>query len=112
MKKKAIYSKDHKAVIKKLIRARNVAGLRQEDVAKLLGSTQPHISDLEKGQRRVDLMLLKRLSQIYKSPFVILVSSKFKLYTLQDIESLIKKKKLKPLHPIASNFGALLKNTY
>lgn len=110
MKKKAIYTKDHKAVIKKLIRTRNEAGLRQDDVAKKLGVTQPHISDLEAGQRRIDLILLSTLSKIYKTPFVILVSSKVRLLNLNDMDLLLKKTEFKSLHPLISSFRALLKN--
>ncbi len=63
---KTIYSKEHKALVNKLIKAREKLGLRQEDVAKLLGRTQSYISKIEAGQRRIDLIQLKEFAKIYK----------------------------------------------
>ena len=63
---KTIYSKGHKALVKKLIEAREKRKLRQEDVAKLLGRTQSYISKIEAGQRRIDLIQLKEFAKIYK----------------------------------------------
>ena len=63
---KTIYSKGHKALAEKLIKAREDAGLLQEDVAKRLGRTQSYISKIEVGQRRIDLMQLKEFAKIYK----------------------------------------------
>ena len=63
---KTIYSEGHKALVKKLIEAREERNLRQEDVAKLLGRTQSYISKIEAGQRRIDLIQLKEVAKIYK----------------------------------------------
>ena len=63
---KAIYSKDHKYIVKQLKRARKEAGLEQAEVAKLLGRTQSHISKVEAGQRRIDIVTLKEFARIYK----------------------------------------------
>jgi transcriptional regulator with XRE-family HTH domain len=65
---KAIFSKDHKYTIKQLKKARIEAGLDQADVAKLLDKTQPHISKIEAGQRRLDITQLKEFAKIYKKP--------------------------------------------
>ena len=65
---KAIYSKDHKFVVTQLIKARQAAGLDQAAVAKLLGKTQSHVSKIESGQRRIDVIALKEFAQIYKKP--------------------------------------------
>lgn len=65
---KAIFSKDHKYTIEQLKKARIEAGLDQADVAKLLGKTQPHISKIEAGQRRLDITQLKEFASIYKKP--------------------------------------------
>ena len=65
---KAIFSKDHKYTIEQLKKARIEAGLDQTDVAKLLGRTQPHISKIEAGQRRLDITQLKEFSRVYKKP--------------------------------------------
>lgn len=65
---KAIFSKDHKYTIEQLKKARLEVDLDQADVAKLLGKTQPHISKIEAGQRRLDITQLKEFAKIYKKP--------------------------------------------
>ena len=63
---KAIYSKDHKYIVEQLKKARQEAGLEQAEVAKLLDKTQSHISKVEAGQRRIDIVALKEFAKIYK----------------------------------------------
>ena len=63
---KAIYSKDHKYIVEQLKKARKEIGLEQAEVAKLLGKTQSHISKVEGGQRRIDIVALKEFAKIYK----------------------------------------------
>jgi len=63
---KAIFSKDHKYTVEQLRKARFEAGLDQADVVQLLGKTQPHISKIEAGQRRLDITQLKEFAKIYK----------------------------------------------
>ncbi|PJA94664.1 hypothetical protein CO131_00050 [Candidatus Kaiserbacteria bacterium CG_4_9_14_3_um_filter_50_16] len=63
---KAIFSNDHKYTVEQLKKARLEAGLDQSDVAKLLSKTQPHISKIEAGQRRFDVLQLKEFAKIYK----------------------------------------------
>lgn len=46
-----------------LIRYREEAGLNQADVAKALGRYQPFISNLESGQRRLDVVELLDLAE-------------------------------------------------
>lgn len=65
---KAIYSKDHKYIVEQIKKARQETGLDQVDVAKLLGRTQSHVSKVEAGQRRIDIVALKELARIYKKP--------------------------------------------
>ena len=65
---KAIYSKDHKYIVEQLKKARQEAGLDQVEVAKLLGKTQSHVSKVEAGQRRIDIVALKEFARIYKKP--------------------------------------------
>lgn len=62
---KAIYTQDHKNLIEKLKQARMDAELDQKEVAKLLGKTQSYVSKIESGQRRVDVVQLKRFAKIY-----------------------------------------------
>lgn len=63
---KTIYSKGHKALVARITKAREEAGLRQEDAAKLLKKTQSYISKIEAGQRRIDIIQLKEFAKIYK----------------------------------------------
>lgn len=63
---KSIYTKEHARLVDKLKKARTDSGLDQKDVAKLLHKTQSYISKIESGQRRVDVVQLKFLANIYK----------------------------------------------
>jgi transcriptional regulator with XRE-family HTH domain len=63
---KTIYSKEHRTLVQKLRNARKEAGLDQSDVAKLLKVSQSHISKVESGQRRIDIVQLKAFAKIYK----------------------------------------------
>jgi len=65
---KVIYSKGHACIVEQLKRAREEAGLGQQEVAKLIGSTQSHISKVETSQRRIDVIMLKKFAQIYRKP--------------------------------------------
>ncbi|UCB57325.1 MAG: helix-turn-helix transcriptional regulator [Candidatus Omnitrophota bacterium] len=66
---KTIYTKSHRYMVGQLIKARKKAGLKQEDVAKKLGRTQSYVSKIEAGQRRIDIIQLKELAEIYKKKF-------------------------------------------
>jgi len=61
-----IYSKEHRMLVERLKKARKEAGLDQEAVAKLLKVTQSYISKMESGQRRIDIVQLKRFAKVYK----------------------------------------------
>jgi len=63
---KTIYTKDHKFIIEQLKKARIEAGFDQEKVAELLGKTQSYISKIEAGQRRIDIVQLKKFAKTYK----------------------------------------------
>ncbi|MCX6565132.1 MAG: helix-turn-helix transcriptional regulator [Candidatus Aminicenantes bacterium] len=61
-----IYSKEHSSLVDRLKKARLEAGLDQAAVAKLLKKSQSYISKIESGQRRVDVIQLKKFADIYK----------------------------------------------
>ena len=63
---RAIYTKDHNAIVERLKKARFEAGLGQIEVAKKLGKTQSYLSKIESGQRRFDVLQLKKFAKIYK----------------------------------------------
>ena len=61
-----IYSKEHRILVERLKKARKEAGLDQEAVAKLLRVTQSYVCKMESGQRRIDIVQLKRFAKVYK----------------------------------------------
>ncbi|WP_112977504.1 helix-turn-helix domain-containing protein [Agrobacterium pusense] len=61
---KTIWSKGHRALIDLIIDKRKAAGLKQEDVAKALGQTQPWVAHLEGYERRVDVIEYVRIAEI------------------------------------------------
>ncbi len=65
---RAIYTKDHNAIVERLKKARVEAGFGQVEVAKKLGKTQSYLSKIESGQRRFDVLQLKEFAKIYKKP--------------------------------------------
>lgn len=62
---KTIYSKDHKYIIEQLKKARKIAGLSQQRVAKLLKKGQSYVSKIESGQSRIDVVELTAFAKIY-----------------------------------------------
>ncbi|HEY1606865.1 MAG TPA: helix-turn-helix transcriptional regulator [Allosphingosinicella sp.] len=53
---KTVYSRESEALAKILAKARKDAGLHQADLAARLGRDQAIVSNIERGQRRVDVI--------------------------------------------------------
>lgn len=53
---KSAFSDAHQLLVKGLTQAREAAGLHQADLAKKIGKNQSYISNIERGQRRVDVI--------------------------------------------------------
>ena len=64
--KKSVHTKEYAIFVERLKAARLEAGLTQAQVAKKLGRPQSHISNVESGQQRVDVVELKRFAAMYK----------------------------------------------
>ena len=64
--KKSVHTKEYAVFVERLRTARLEAGLTQAQVAKKLGRPQSHISNVESGQQRVDVVELKRFASMYK----------------------------------------------
>ena len=62
---KSIHTKEYKVFVEKLKKARLDAGLTQVEVAEKLGRPQSHISNVENGQQRVDIIELQRFAKLY-----------------------------------------------
>ena len=58
---KTLYSREQEQLRLVLREARLEKGLRQEDLARLLGRRQSFVSDIEAGQRRLDVVELRHL---------------------------------------------------
>lgn len=63
---KSIHSKEYSFFVERLKNARLDSGLTQVEVAKKLKRPQSHISNVESGQQRVDVVELQRFAKIYK----------------------------------------------
>lgn len=62
---KSIHTKEYRIFVERLKQARVEAGLTQVQAAKKLGRPQSHISNVETGQQRVDVVELKRFAKLY-----------------------------------------------
>ncbi len=58
-------TKEYAYFVGKLRKAREEAGLTQVEVAKRLKRPQSHISNVESGQQRVDVVELQNFAKIY-----------------------------------------------
>lgn len=63
--KKSIHTKEYAVFVGRMRTARLEAGLTQTEVAKKLGRPQSHVSNVETGQQRVDIVELKRFAKMY-----------------------------------------------
>jgi transcriptional regulator with XRE-family HTH domain len=63
--KKSIHTKEYAVFVERLRKAREEAGLTQVEVAKKLKRPQSHISNVESGQQRVDVVELQRFAKMY-----------------------------------------------
>ena len=62
---KSIHTKEYAYFVERLRKARREAGLTQVEVAKKLKRPQSHISNIETGQQRVDIVELQRFVRLY-----------------------------------------------
>lgn len=62
---KSVQTKEYAYLVNRLRKARMDAGLTQGQVAKKIRRPQSHISNIESGQQRVDVVELKRFAKIY-----------------------------------------------
>ena len=67
---KSIQTKEYAYFVEKLRKARLEARLTQTQAAKKIGRPQSHISNIESGQQRVDIIELKRFSKLYRQAII------------------------------------------
>ena len=61
---KSAFTEAHKIAIEALTNARKEAAMHQADLAKALGKDQSFISNIERGQRRVDMIEFYAICQV------------------------------------------------
>ena len=71
---RSIRTKEYAYFIERLRKAREEAGLTQVEVAKKLKRPQSHISNVESGQQRVDVIELQTFAKIYKKDITYFIS--------------------------------------
>ena len=64
---RSAFTDAHQILIHALAHARRDAGLHQADLAKLIGKDQSFISNIERGQRRVDVVEFYALARAMKT---------------------------------------------
>ncbi|MDH7975706.1 helix-turn-helix transcriptional regulator [Sphingomonas sp. AR_OL41] len=62
----AIYSEAQQSVARAFAAVRREKALKQSDLANLIGKHQSYISDIERGQRRVDILELYVIARAMK----------------------------------------------
>lgn len=62
---RSIRTKEYAYFVERLRQARLDAGLTQAEVAKKIDRPQSHISNIESGQQRVDVVELKQFAKMY-----------------------------------------------
>ncbi len=66
---KSIHSKEYRAVLRLLRRAREAAGVTQAEFARRLGQSQSFVSKCERGERRLDIVELRQFCLVLKISF-------------------------------------------
>ncbi|MEI2431627.1 helix-turn-helix transcriptional regulator [Lysobacter yananisis] len=59
MPKKSVHQDEHAILVRLLKEMRQASGITQVALAEVLGRSQSHISDIESGTRRLDLIQLR-----------------------------------------------------
>ena len=66
---KSIHSKQYRAFLRMLRKAREQAGLTQDELADRLGESQSFVSKCERGERRLDIVELHAFCQALGTSF-------------------------------------------
>ena len=64
---KSIYTRDYAVLLRLLRQARERAGITQVQLAKRLKQSQSFVSKMERGDRRIDVVQLRTICQLYGS---------------------------------------------
>jgi len=72
---KSITSRDYAVFLEELRAARKRSGVTQVEMAERLGETQTFVSKCERGERRLDLIELRRFCQALELPLTSFVAN-------------------------------------
>ena len=64
---KSLFSKANESFVETIVSARLKAGLKQSELAEIVGKDQSYISNIERGQRRVDMLEFYILAKAMKA---------------------------------------------
>lgn len=62
----SFHGPDYRRFRLKLVQGRTEAGMTQRQVAKALGKPPSYVAKIETGERRVDIIELRRLAKLYR----------------------------------------------
>ena len=63
-----LHTEEYESLVDRLRKAREEAGLTQEEVAEVFGRPQSFLSKVESGERRIDPVELCHFADLYKKP--------------------------------------------
>ena len=63
-----LHTEDYESLVERLRKAREEAGLTQEEVAEVFGRPQSFLSKVESGERRIDPVELCHFAELYNKP--------------------------------------------
>ena len=63
-----LHTQEYESLVERLRKAREDAGMTQEEVAELFGRPQSFLSKVESGERRIDPVELCHFADLYKKP--------------------------------------------
>jgi len=73
LSRRSVHDKQYQRILKQLVEARLEANISQEELARMIGSNQSHVSKIERGERRLDAVQLGEICRALKlSPATVL----------------------------------------
>ncbi len=81
---KSVFSRDYRVFLRHLRQARERAGLTQEQLARRLGQTQSFVSKCERGERRLDIVEVRRICAALKIDFPRFIASVHRALTRNE----------------------------
>lgn len=71
---KLLWRRQYETFLKRLVLAREAAGLTQREAAKRLGRKHPYVAKCETGERRVDVVELTEFAKAYRKRLTFFLS--------------------------------------